>query len=150
MLDTLKLCLEKATTLAFFFFFNNKKETELYTSGSLSGESLNAREKNNLAEERRNNLLLDGLWKLWQNISLTKCLTGLEKEELTKEKLTCLYKKSKLRLKERNNYIRDSTKHINNPHPHRPRQRTLLFKKRKTFYEKFYFNSQERQTQQWF
>lgn len=30
---------------------------------------------------------------------LTKCLTGLEKEEVTKEKLTCLYKKSKLRLK---------------------------------------------------
>ena len=29
---------------------------------------------------------------------LTKCLTGLEKQEVTKEKLTCLYKKPKLRL----------------------------------------------------
>jgi len=32
---------------------------------------------------------------------LTECLTGLEKQEVTKEKLACLYKKAKIEAQKR-------------------------------------------------
>ena len=42
--------------------------------------------KNNLAEERRNNLLLHGLaWKLWQNVSSQNVLLVLKNKKLQKK-----------------------------------------------------------------